>query len=118
MSNRATSSRRSSPSASPPRCSRDDMAAIGVLTLELRLEDSHSLKEKRHVVQGLKDRLRHKFNVAVAEIANQEMWQRATLAAVTVSGDRVFAEKVLQSVENEAAAILGGGLGERGVEWM
>jgi uncharacterized protein YlxP (DUF503 family) len=44
------------------------MAAIGVLTLELRLESSHSLKEKRHVVQSLKDRLRHKFNVSVAEI--------------------------------------------------
>jgi len=94
------------------------MAAIGVLTLELRLEEAHSLKEKRHVVQGLKDRLRHKFNVAVAEIANQDTWQRATLAAVTVSGDRVFAEKVLQSVEEEAAAILGGTLVETGVEWV
>ena len=41
------------------------MATVGVLTLELRLENSHSLKEKRHVVQSLKDRLRGKFNVAV-----------------------------------------------------
>ncbi|HTS64109.1 MAG TPA: DUF503 domain-containing protein [Candidatus Acidoferrales bacterium] len=94
------------------------MAAIGVLTLELRLEEAHSLKEKRHVVQSLKDRLRHKFNVAVAEIANQETWQRATVAAVTVSGDRLFAEKVLQSVEDEAAAILGGVLTDTAVEWM
>ena len=53
------------------------MAAIGVLTLELRLENSHSLKEKRHVVQSLKDRLRHKFNVSVAEIDYQDLWQRA-----------------------------------------
>ena len=94
------------------------MAAIGVLTLELRLEESHSLKEKRQVVQSLKARLRHKFNVAVAEIDNQETWQRATVAAVTVSGDRVFAEKVLQSVEDEAAAVLGGTLVESGVEWI
>jgi uncharacterized protein YlxP (DUF503 family) len=93
------------------------MPSIGVLTLELRLEDAHSLKEKRHVVQSLKDRLRHKFNVAVAEIAHQDIWQRATVAAVTVSGDRVFAEKVLQSVEDEAAAILGGTLVETGVDW-
>ena len=42
--------------------------AIGALTLELRIEDAHSLKDKRHVVRGLKDRLRHKFNVSVAEI--------------------------------------------------
>ena len=94
------------------------MPSIGVLTLELRLEESHSLKDKRHVVQGLKDRLRRKFNVAVSEIAYQDTWQRATVAAVTVSSDRVFAEKVLQSVEDEAAAILGGTLVESGVVWV
>jgi len=94
------------------------MAAIGVLTLELRLEESHSLKDKRNVVQGLKARLRQKFNVAVAEIAGQETWQSATVAAVTVSGDRIFAEKVLQSVEDEAAAILGGTLTSTSVEWV
>ena len=55
---------------------------------------------------------------AVAEIANQEMWQRATVAAVTVSGDRTFAEKVLQAVEDEAAGILGGTLTDTSVEWM
>ena len=53
------------------------MATIGVLTLEMRLDNSHSLKEKRHVVQSLKERLRHKFNVAVAEIDCQDLWQRA-----------------------------------------
>jgi len=47
------------------------------------LEDAHSLKDKRHVVQSLKDRLRHKFNVAVAEIDYQDLWQRAAVAAVT-----------------------------------
>ena len=63
------------------------MAAIGVLTLELRLENSHSLKDKRHVVKSLKDRLRNKFNVSVAEIDYQDLWQRAVVAAVTVSPD-------------------------------
>ena len=72
------------------------MAAIGVLTMELRLEESHSLKEKRHVVLSLKDRLRHKFNVAVAEIDHQDTWQRSTIAAVTVASDHMHAEKVLQ----------------------
>ena len=94
------------------------MAAVGVLTLELRLENSHSLKDKRHVVESLKARLRNKFNVAVAEIDYQDTWQRAAIAAVTVSPDRVFAEKVLQSVENEAAAILGGELAATSVEWL
>ena len=94
------------------------MPAIGVLTLELRMEDSHSLKEKRHVVQSLKDRLRHKFNVSVAEIANQDLWQRATVAAVTVSSDRVNAERVLLGVEEEAAALVGSALVEATVEWI
>lgn len=94
------------------------MAAIGVLTLELRLEDSHSLKDKRHVVKSLQDRLRNKFNVAVAEIDHQDLWQRAAIAAVTVSSDHVHAEKVLQSVEDEAAGLLGSQLVEATVEWL
>ena len=94
------------------------MAAIGVLTLELRLEGSHSLKEKRHVVAGLKDRLRHKFNVSVAEIDHQDLWQRATLAAVTVSSDHDHAEKVLQSVEEDAAGQVGPALVSATVEWI
>ena len=94
------------------------MATIGVLTLELRLENSHSLKDKRHVVQSLKDRLRNKFNVAVAEIDHQDLWQRAAVAAVTVSSDHVHAEKVLRSVEEEAASMLGGQLADAVVEWL
>ncbi|MGD0199272.1 MAG: DUF503 domain-containing protein [Bryobacteraceae bacterium] len=94
------------------------MAAIGVLTLEMRLESSHSLKEKRHVVQSLKERLRHKFNVSVAEIDCQDLWQRAVLAAVTVSSDHGHAALVLQSVEKEAASTLGPGLVNATVEWL
>ena len=94
------------------------MAVIGVLTLELRLENSHSLKDKRHVVQSLKDRLRGKFNVAVAEIDYQDLWQRAAVAAVTVSSDHAHAARVLESVEDEAAALLGAELVEATVEWL
>jgi uncharacterized protein YlxP (DUF503 family) len=94
------------------------MASIGVLTLELRLEHSHSLKDKRHVVLGLKQRLRNKFNVAVAEIDYHDLWQRALIAAVTVSGDRVRAEQVLQAVEKEASALLGPDLVQAGVDWL
>jgi uncharacterized protein len=94
------------------------MATVGVLTLELRLENSHSLKDKRHVVQSLKDRLRSKFNVAVAEIDYQDLWQRAAVAAVTVSSDQVHAEKVLRSVEEEAVALLGREVADTTVEWL
>ncbi len=96
------------------------MAAIGVLTLEIRVENSHSLKDKRHVVKSLKDRLRHKFNVSVAEIDYQDLWQRALIAAVTVSSDHAHGdgELVLQTVEKEAAELLGPQLVSATVEWV
>jgi uncharacterized protein YlxP (DUF503 family) len=94
------------------------MPAVGVLTLELHLDDAHSLKDKRHTVKSLKDRLRNKFNVAVAEIDYQDVWQRSLISAVTVSSDRARAEQVLQLVEREAASILGRVLVGATVEWM
>jgi uncharacterized protein len=94
------------------------MPAVGVITLELRLEDAHSLKDKRHYVKGLKDRLRSKFNVSVAEIDHQDSWQRGVVAAVTVSPDKPYAEQVLQSVEREAASLLGPLLVDATVEWL
>ena len=94
------------------------MPSIGVITFELRLEDSHSLKDKRHYVKSLKDRLRGKFNVAVAEIDYQDLWQRSLISAVTVSGDHAHAEQVLQLVEREAAHLLGGVLVGSSMEWF
>ena len=94
------------------------MAAIGVMTLEIRVENSHSLKDKRHVVKSLKDRLRAKFNVSVAEIDYQDLWQRALIAVVIVSADHAHAELVLQTVEREAVELLGPQLVGAVVEWM
>jgi uncharacterized protein YlxP (DUF503 family) len=86
--------------------------------LEIRVENSHSLKDKRQVVKGLKDRLRHKFNVSVAEIDYQDLWQRALVAAVTVASDHAHGERVLQTVEREAAELLGPQLVGAVVEWI
>jgi uncharacterized protein YlxP (DUF503 family) len=94
------------------------MPAIGVLTLDIHVEQSHSLKEKRHVVKSLKDRLRERFNVSVAEIDFLDSWQSSVIAAVTVSRDRVHAEQVLQAVEAHAASVLGGALTGSSVEWI
>jgi uncharacterized protein YlxP (DUF503 family) len=92
--------------------------AIGVITFELRVEESRSLKDKRQVVKGFKDRLRNRFNVAVAEIDGQETWQRATVAVVTVSGNHAHAESVLQSVERDAVGFLGRHLVDITIEWI
>jgi len=94
------------------------MPSIGVIILELRLDEAHSLKDKRHYVKSLKDRLRGKFNVAVAEIDYQDLWQRGLIACVTVSASKPHAEQVLQNVEREAASVLGPMLVDVTTEWL
>jgi uncharacterized protein len=94
------------------------MPSVGVLILELHIEESHSLKDKRHYVKSLKDRLRSKFNVAVAEIDHQDLWQRGTIAVVTVSSDQSHAAQVLENVERDAAALLGRALASASTEWL
>ena len=71
---------------------------IGVMTLEFHLPSCQSLKSKRYIVKSLKDRLFNKFNVSVAEIEYQDLWQRTKIAVVTVSGNRRFANSVLSKV--------------------
>lgn len=91
---------------------------VGVLILELHLSEAQSLKDKRRYVKGLKDRLRHRFNVSVAEIGDQELWNRGLLAAATVSSDRHYAEQLLQKVEADAADFLGRFLASTSIEWL
>ncbi len=94
------------------------MPSVGVLILELQIDDAHSLKDKRHYVKSLKDRLRSKFNVAVAEIDHQDLWQRGTVAVVTVSDDRTRAAQILEHADRDAAALLGGVLVGSSTEWL
>jgi uncharacterized protein YlxP (DUF503 family) len=77
---------------------------VGLLTLELHFPGARSLKDKRHVLRGLQARIRKQFNVSVAEVEFQDLWQRARLAVVAVNTDLVHLESTLQSVAGEAAA--------------
>jgi hypothetical protein len=72
---------------------------IGVSQLDLRIPASGSLKAKRHVVKGLTGGLRAKFNVAVAEVDHQDLWQRATLGVSCISESAFHAEKMLREIE-------------------
>lgn len=94
------------------------MPAVGVLTMELRIEHAHSLKDKRHIVKSLKERLRRHHNIAVAEIGYQDLWQSALLSAVTVSSSRQLAEQVLQAVERDAVREVGPMLVSTTFEWV
>jgi len=70
-------------------------ARVAVGTVELHLPDVDSLKGKRHVLKGLKERVRQRFEVSVAEVDHQDAWQRATLAVACVSGDSRHANEVV-----------------------
>jgi hypothetical protein len=72
---------------------------VGVCEVELHIPGSSSLKQKRHVLRSLKDRLRRRFNVAVSETDHQDLWQRATLCIVTVSNDAAMVHSVLSHAQ-------------------
>jgi uncharacterized protein YlxP (DUF503 family) len=73
---------------------------VALLSLELFIPTSRSLKDKRVVVRRLKDRL-GAMNVAIAEVAHQDVWQRAGLAVVTVASSDNVAEQTLSSAMQE-----------------
>ena len=70
-------------------------ARVAVGTVELHLPDVGSLKGKRHVLKGLKDTLRRRFEISVAEVDHHDSWQRATLALACVSADSRHANEVI-----------------------
>jgi uncharacterized protein YlxP (DUF503 family) len=70
-------------------------ARVAVGTVELHLPDVGSLKGKRHALKGLKEKLRQRFELSVAEVDHQDLWQRATLALAYVSGDSRHANEVI-----------------------
>ncbi|WP_263378518.1 DUF503 domain-containing protein [Granulicella paludicola] len=83
---------------------------IGSLTLELGIGHAQSLKDRRQVVRSLKERLRHGFNVSVAELDDAVVWNRATLGVVAISNSAGYLAGQLREVE-EAVRRLGTGLG-------
>jgi uncharacterized protein len=80
---------------------------IGLLTLEIHIPDARSLKDKRQVIRSLKDRLRANFNVAVAELDHQDLWQRSRVGVVSISGDGRHLEDSLRAIAQESERVLG-----------
>jgi hypothetical protein len=73
---------------------------VGLCTVELYIPDGHSLKAKRQVLLSLKDRLRDKFNVSVAEVGDQDLWQKAVLGIVCVANEGAYVNQVLDQAVN------------------
>lgn len=70
-------------------------ARVAVGTVELHLPEVGSLKGKRHILKSLKDRLRRRFEIAVAEVDHQDSWQRATLGLACVSSSARHANEII-----------------------
>jgi uncharacterized protein len=73
---------------------------IACLTLELAIEHAQSLKDRRQAVRSLKDKLRHGFNVSVAELDEALVWNRATIGIVAISSSPGYLAGQLREVES------------------
>jgi uncharacterized protein len=91
---------------------------IGLLTLEIHIADAQSLKDKRQVLRSLKDRLRAHYNVSVAELAHQDLWQRSQVGIVSISGDGKFLEESMETIAAESERILGRDLLSRQIDYF
>lgn len=71
---------------------------VGLASIDIHIPESGSLKSKRHVLKGIKDRVKNKFNVSIAEVGDNDLWQRTTIGVSVVANDKKFANQVLSKV--------------------
>ncbi|MFQ5769086.1 MAG: DUF503 domain-containing protein [bacterium] len=71
---------------------------VGVCRLELFIPESSSLKSKRFVLNSIKQRIRNKFNVSVAEVENNDKWQRTSLGISLISNERKFIDMTMGQI--------------------
>jgi uncharacterized protein YlxP (DUF503 family) len=90
---------------------------VGLLSVELFLPDAQSLKDKRMVVRAVKDRLK-KFNVSVAEVEHQQLWQRAGLGIVSISNGHELVDRALDAVLEEIERVQPGVVTRAQREWL
>ena len=72
---------------------------VALQRFDLRVRESHSLKQKRHVVRSLVVALRQRFNVSVSEVDHQDLWQRATIAVAAVAGQEYHLRRLANEIE-------------------
>lgn len=91
---------------------------IGLCIIELYFPYSRSLKEKRARVNKIKERIKAKFNVAIAEIGYQDLWQRAKIGLVTIANGKDIVEKTFESISKFVEVELGENLLSMEIEVM
>ena len=81
---------------------------VGTLTLEISIPLAQSLKDRRQVVRSLKDKLRHGFNLSVAELDEAIVWNRATIGIACISGSANYLTGQLETIDAAAQRIIAG----------
>ncbi len=81
---------------------------VGILRLALHLPSPGSLKSKRHLVRSAIDRVKARFNVSVAEVGSNDLWQRAVIGVAAVGNDPAFLRETLDKVSGFVASMHGG----------
>ncbi len=81
---------------------------VGVLRLTLHLPDPGSLKSKRHLLRSAIDRVKAKFNVSIAEVAENDLWQKSVVGVAAVGNDHAFVNEALDKVADFVASMHGG----------
>ena len=83
---------------------------IGYLELDIHFPHARSLKDKRRELAGLKDRIRQKHNVALAELDFQDVWQRTKIGVVTLNSQPGIVEQVLAKIRSDVLEHVNGEL--------
>ncbi|NBB94497.1 MAG: DUF503 family protein [Planctomycetes bacterium] len=91
---------------------------LALLQLDLAVPQANSLKDKRRIVKGFKDRLAHRFNVSVAEVDGLDTHRRAALAIAMVGNDRRYVESKIQKICNAATQHRDMMVIEQNIEWL
>lgn len=73
---------------------------VGLLSIELHLPEADSLKSKRIILRSLRDRIKNKFNVSIAEVDGNDIWQRSVLGVACVGNETKIINNVLNKVRD------------------
>ena len=91
---------------------------IGFLSLEIYIPYSHSLKEKRKTLSGLKDRLKNRYNVAFAELEYHKKWQRTKIGVVTLNNQKMLVDNLFNKIIADAEENIDGHIIEHQIHYF
>ena len=97
---------------------KGNRAYIVLVSFEVLVNGSNSLKVKRSVVNRIKDRLRSRFNASVAEIGYLDKWQRAAMGMTMISNEQKKLQKDVDAVQSMLLGFTDATINHFSVEWL